>query len=170
MWARLSSTPPCSCGKLRGPPLATPTGERGAQTLWGITLQLFGCRGEATGKGLKSLSRKWHERLRWHVQIGLNLRTAEIGRHSNVQEWRQNTPQNRPTQNSKQDSLKGFKQRWPNRSHLGTATAPKGGSEYPPRRLPHIKVYICMCSVPPQTLLLGVAASPVDHTAPDPRV
>ena len=61
-------------------------------TLGGITLQLFGCRGEATGKGLKSLSRKWSERLRWHVQIGLNLRTAEIGRHSNVQEWRQNTP------------------------------------------------------------------------------
>ena len=60
------------CGKLRGPPLATPTGERGAQTLGGITLQLFGCRGEATGKGLKSLSRKWHERLRWHMQIGLN--------------------------------------------------------------------------------------------------
>ena len=60
-------------------------------TLGGITLQLVGCRGEATGKGLKSLSRKWHERLRWHVQIG--LKDEKIGRRTNVQVRRQNTPQ-----------------------------------------------------------------------------
>ena len=65
----------CGCGKLRGPPLATPTGERGAQTLWGITLQLVGCRGEATGKGLKSRGTKWLACAAL-AQIGLNLRTA----------------------------------------------------------------------------------------------
>ena len=70
----------------------------------------------------------------------------------------------------KQDFLKGCKQRWSNRSRLGTTTAPRERSGYLSQGLPHIKVYICMCSVPPQTLLLGAAASPVDHSAPDPRV
>ena len=40
---------------------------------------------------------------------------------------------------------KGAVQQWPNRSRLGRATEPKGGSEYPPRRLPQY-IYLCICA------------------------
>ena len=52
------------------------------------------------------------------------------------------------------------------------STEPRERSEYLSQGLPHIEIYwyLYVQCIPPQTLLLGVVASPVGHPALDPRV
>ena len=121
---------PCSTDSTE-PPTRDPTWERGAQTLKGPSVALTAPqRGEAWPKV-------------WLKLGAQRVRTEKMGDAPTYRCAAKIPPR------KLEKSYKGFKQRWPNRSRLGRATEPRERSEYLSQGLPHIKVYICMCSVFP---------------------